>query len=208
MIKTYQRRSPLANLGLVGNISNDPALKESIYMTEILHLAKINLRGDASKNAFCDNVKKILKIELPKTPNTIEGLGSRFQALWLGPDEWLLTSSKDSEHHLYSNLREQLKTYHVAITDVTESRTTIQLEGTNACQVIMKDCSLDLHPKAFKIGQCAQTIVAKTNIIMCRVLDSKSKHPIFQIHVTNSYAQHLWEWLEDAANEYRSAIVC
>ena len=93
-------------------------------------------------------------------------------------------------------------TTHAAATDVTEARTVIVLSGPRARELLMKGVSLDLHPRLFGPGHCAQTGLAGANIIL-RQLDDR---PTYDIHVLDSFAEHLWQWLEGAAREYRIAV--
>ncbi len=65
-------------------------------------------------------------------------------------------------------------------------------------ELLAKGCPLDLHPRVFDVGQCAQSHLAKAPILI-RQLD---REPAFEIVVRRSFADYLWVWLEDAAAEY------
>ena len=55
--------------------------------------------------------------------------------------------------------------------------------------------SLDLHPRAFAPGRCARASLAKTVVLIHQTDDQ----PTFDLYVDRSYAEYLWQWLEDAA---------
>ena len=198
MVETYKRKTPLANLGLEKVSPSEQKTAKSLLMTEIPFIAKVNLRGDPANKTFLKGVKAALNIQLPKIPNTVSGKFSQVQAIWLGPDEWLLTGRSGAEAKLLKNLHKQTENMHVAITDITDSRTILQLSGGPALSIIMKGCTLDLHPNVFKPGQCAQTVLAKTNVIIHLLKLDKKIGPTLHIYVQNSFAEHLWLWLVDA----------
>jgi sarcosine oxidase subunit gamma len=79
----------------------------------------------------------------------------------------------------------------------------LTLAGPRARELLAKGVSLDLHSRLFGPGQCAQTGLAGASII----LRQTDERPSFEILVLNSFAEHLWQWLEGAAREYKVAVV-
>ena len=90
----------------------------------------------------------------------------------------------------------------VAITDVSGGQTAVVLRGGFVRELVAKGCPLDLHPRVFGIGQCAQSHLAKAPILI-RQVDGQ---PSFEIIVRRSYADYFWLWLEDAAAEFGLAV--
>jgi sarcosine oxidase subunit gamma len=88
------------------------------------------------------------------------------------------------------------------VVDVSDSRAVITLSGPRALDVLAKGCPLDLHPRVFSPGRCAQSLLAKAHVLLHRVDDA----PTFEIYVHRSFADYLWTWLEDAAAEYGMAV--
>ena len=200
MVEAYLRLGVLDHRHLDARASDEPGTA-GVMLCERRFRAKINLRGRPLKK-FLDGVRKPLGLSLPKTPNrTVSAKG--LTALWLGPDEWLVIGPPGSEGGIAEGLRTSLKGQHAAITDVTEGRTVIGLAGRNARDVLMKGCPLDLHGRQFKPGDCAQSALAKTVIILHQTSDA----PAYDIYVERSLADYLWSWLEDAAREYGLAVV-
>ncbi len=74
----------------------------------------------------------------------------------------------------------------------------MRISGENAVAVLAKGCTLDLHPKVFHAGRCAQTGLAKASILIAKVDDV----PTFDIFVRRSYAEYLALWLQHAGGEY------
>lgn len=173
-----------------------PIVERDIGLVERPHVAKVDVRGAALDPAFTGAVGSALGTSLPVQPNTvISGAGVR--ALWLGPDEWLVVSESEPGASLMATLRNATEGQHVAVTDVSHGRCVIRLRGPHARDVLSMGCSLDLHPRAFGAGRCAQTLLAKAAVI----LHQTSDEPDFDIYVARSFADYLWSWLEDAVSQ-------
>ncbi len=67
--------------------------------------------------------------------------------------------------------------------------------------MLEKGCGLDLHPRAFTAGCCAQTVFARLPVI----IDQISEAPLYRLFVQRSAARWLVDWLIDAAEEFRLA---
>ena len=169
----------------------------AVVISERPFLGHLNLRGDPSVGAFTGGAERALGFALPVEPNTVsEGDGKR--AMWLGPDEWLITTLSDQGGSVADGLGEALDGVHSSVTDISGGQTLINLSGEYSRQVLAKGCSLDLHPRAFGEGQCAQTLVAGANV----TLRWAGPEPSFDLIVRRSFADYLALWLHDAALEY------
>jgi sarcosine oxidase, subunit gamma len=163
-------------------------------------LGKIDLRGSASERAFMRGVGRVLDLLLPVEANS-SATKQAVTALWLGPDQWLLTCPPDDAAFLIGSLREALADSHCAITDVSDGQVALRLEGASARDVLAKGCPLDLHPRAFTPGSCAQSLLGKADLL----LHLRPDEPLglsFDLYVARSFAHYLWAWLEDAGREY------
>jgi sarcosine oxidase subunit gamma len=164
-------------------------------------LGKIDLRGQPSERAFMSGVGRVLDLLLPTEPNTA-ATKNRVTALWLGPDQWLLVCPADDSALFIRSLQEALADSHCAITDVSDGRTAISLEGPSARAVLAKGCPLDLHPRAFPPGSCAQSLLGKADVLLHLRADEPPAGATFDLYVGRSFAQYLWAWLKDAGREY------
>jgi sarcosine oxidase subunit gamma len=68
--------------------------------------------------------------------------------------------------------------------------------------VLAKGCPLDLHPRAFATGNCAQSLLAKASVLIHLPNDDAQRGPTFDLYVARSFAHYLFAWLEDAGREY------
>ena len=177
-----------------GNRTDDAA----VIISERPFLGHLNLRGDPQDAGFTSAAAPVLGFGLPTQPNTVANNGDLL-ALWLGPDEWHIVTPPDAQAPLMDSLEAAFDGMHVAVTDVTGGQTVITISGPAARDVLAKGCPLDLHPKVFKPGDCAQTLLAKANVII-RCVDGES--PCYELIVRRSFAEYAAGWLEDAGVEY------
>jgi sarcosine oxidase subunit gamma len=113
----------------------------------------------------------------PVEPNTAAG-----DVLWLGPDEWLVLGGREEDYPDAA-----------AAVDVSAGRVCLEFSGDDVENVLARGCSLDLHPSVFPPGRCAQTLLARAEVILHRT-DVQT----FRILVRPSFAPYLRAWLEDA----------
>ncbi|MGH6917627.1 MAG: sarcosine oxidase subunit gamma [Geminicoccaceae bacterium] len=164
-------------------------------------LGKIELRGDPGDRLFMAAVGRTLDVLLPGEPNTTAARGD-LTALWLGPDAWLMTCPPGELAAHIVSLREALADVHAAVTDISDGRVALRLGGPSARDVLAKGCPLDLHPRAFAAGRCAQSLLAKASVLVHLLAEDAKRGPTFDLYVARSFAHYLWAWLEDAGREY------
>jgi sarcosine oxidase, subunit gamma len=172
-----------------------------MHLAERQDLGKVDVRGDPHDRAFMAAVGRVLDLLLPSEPGA-SAAKARIAALWLGPDQWLVTCPAGEVSGLVGSLREALAEVHAAITDVTDGRVAFGVAGPSARDVLAKGCPLDLHPRAFPPGSCAQSLLAKASVLIHLLDDDPERGPSFDIYVARSFAHYAWMWLEDAAHEY------
>jgi sarcosine oxidase, subunit gamma len=158
--------------------------------------AQVNLRADP-KGPAADGVGLALGAALPVEPGTVATAGE-IDVLWLGPDEWLVMAPLDARQQLVARLREAVGAEHASIVDTSAARTAIRVAGAHARDVLAHGCPLDLHPRAFPPGRCAQSLLAGERVVLV------ARDEGFVVLVRTSAARYLKAWLDDAATEYRA----
>ena len=194
MTVSTERASPLSDYS--ARVSAASAASSMFSIREVPFTAQINIRGNAADAAFTGKARSVLECDLPSAANTWSG-GPECAALWLGPDEWLVVAPDGSNETLCSTLRNGLAGAHHAVTDVSASRTIIEIAGKDARAVLAKGCPLDLHASSFRPPQTAQTLLAKSQV----VLQCVDAQPTFRLFVRISFAHYIADWLIDAATE-------
>jgi len=120
----------------------------------------------------------------PVQPNTTATLAGRL-VLWLGPDEWLVLDAREEDFPAAA-----------AAVDVSANRVALEIAGPRAADVLARGCSLDLHPSVFPPGRCAQTLVAKAQVVLHR-----PERDRFTLLVRPSFRPYLRAWLDAVVRE-------
>jgi sarcosine oxidase subunit gamma len=155
----------------------------------------LNLRGDAGAEAFGLAVASVLGIAPPIEPSTVATIGE-IGVLWLGPDEWLVTAPVE-KGELAVQLEAALAGMHCSLIDVSHGRVVLDLEGIHARTVLAQAMSLDLRPRVFGPGRCAQTPLARIPVILQQI----DTTPRLRIFVRASFAPYVTEWLQSTIAE-------
>jgi sarcosine oxidase, subunit gamma len=132
-------------------------------------------------------------IPLPLMANRVAATGS-VRTLWLGPDEWLVVAEGGAPD-LVPRLERAVMGRRASVSDLSSSRTIIEISGSAARDLLASGCGLDLHPRAFRPGQCAQTLLAHVPVI----LDQLDEAPRYRLLMRRSFSRWLVDWMIDAA---------
>jgi len=180
------------------------ALPDGVQITPLPFVAMIDIRLDPTGSAAVA-VGEYLGVALPTAPSTYAE-SETATAIWLGPDEWLITSPFRTPEQLETGLREAVGAggteFDGPVVDVSAQRTTVALRGEHARDLLAGGCALDLHPRVFGRGAAAQTLLGQAGVLLM-ALDDTGTH--YQLVVRSSFAGYLTAWLLDAATEYRTA---
>jgi sarcosine oxidase, subunit gamma len=161
----------------------------SIDLREIMDRGMIDLRGSSSDKKFMAAAKKILGLDLPKTPRASVSWGD-VKALWLSIDQWLILCSRAKASELTANLVAEFSGIHSLVVDVSDMRAILRLEGEGVREVLLKGSSLDLLSDDYKAGTVRRMRFAEIAALLHIVEDN-----VFDIYVFRSYADYAWEFL-------------
>lgn len=154
---------------------------------------KLILRGDTEDAEFLAAAAKALGMAIPTAPCTANAAEGR-QVLWLGPNEWLVTTPPGQQGALACP--------GLVVTDITDGRTVFRLSGPRAPDVLAKGCPLDFYPRGFAAGAVKRSLLARVDVILHHMAEDAPHEPVYEIYVARSFAAYLWDWLVDAAREY------
>ncbi len=199
MSRVPRRESPLTEFHATPPAGSERS-EAGCEIRELAFLGHINLRGDPADARFLRAVEGVVGFGLPLQPNTLTE-NRETTAFWLGPNEWLLLTARDQETRIAQALRDALTGIFAAVSDVSSGQTVLTLRGSHARDLLGKGCSLDLHPRVFAPGRCAQTLLATAGVLLSRREES------FEIVVRRSFADFLGRWLEDAAQEFGLKVI-
>jgi sarcosine oxidase subunit gamma len=129
--------------------------------------------------------------------------GSR-ATLWMGPDEYLLLdlgpgdgSSGESHAAAAQNLEGALAAEPHALVDVGHRQFALEISGVHATTILSGACPLDLDMRAFPVGMCTRTVLAKADIVLWR-----TGQGTFHLEVWRSFAAYVSGLLGEIAREF------
>jgi sarcosine oxidase subunit gamma len=126
--------------------------------------------------------------------------GTSATVIWLGPDEWLVTTPFREPAKLEPELRAAVGA-DGAVVDVSAQRIALRLSGRHARDLLETGCAIDLHPRAFRAGSAVQSTIGLAGVVLLALDDAAAD---YQILVRASFAGYLADWLVDAAAEFRT----
>jgi sarcosine oxidase subunit gamma len=131
----------------------------------------------------------------PRETGTIAS--GRADVLCIGPTDWLVTATDLDAKVLNRQLEDAFEGSAFCATDVSQALARIEVQGPEARALLLKGCSLDLHPSRFPPGRCARTRFAALPTVL-RCTDPTN----FECIITSSYQDYVLSWLADAAEEF------
>ncbi|MEU6251218.1 sarcosine oxidase subunit gamma family protein [Streptomyces sp. NPDC047043] len=171
-----------------------------VALSEWPYIAMVNVRVDPASEA-AERIEKALGASLPRHCGHTSTSGPH-SVVWLGPDEWLVLSQAEVAA-VVGELREALADDAGSVVDVSANRTTLELSGPAAREVLEKGCPLDLHPRSFGPGRAVSTTVGPVAVVLWQVDDA----PTYRLFPRASFADYLARWLIDAMSQYRGPEV-
>jgi len=177
--------------GLFGNHENKNE-KNLLKLSEVKNLLIVQIVQYKNSSTKLDNLE-IDSLKLKNEPLTAVS-NNNTRILWNGPKNWLLTSTRKD---LIEDILKVLKESDFAVTDLSHSKSIIEIEGNMAYEVLKKGSPLDVN--ILKSGDCANTVYNGITI----TLDFVSNKPnIIRIFSLRSFGESLYHAITDASLEF------
>ena len=175
-------------LGLFGD-HND---KNENQIIKIKEIKNTNLFQVVKYKNIEKNISnfKMDGLNLPNAGKTSNNSATRI--IWMGPDNWFVFSSKDISEDL-NNFKET----DFAITDLSHSRSIIELEGEMVYEVLKKGSPLDVGK--LKEGNCANTVYNGITITLDFISNDPNTIRIFGLR---SFGESLYHSITDSCLEF------
>jgi sarcosine oxidase subunit gamma len=165
-----------------------------LYIRGLPFVSQINLRADSKDAGLMQQLESALGFGLPVVPNTAASQEDT-RALSLGPDEWLVVCPDGQQEALEQALGNGLNGAFVSIVDVSANRTLLEIRGPQAHKLLSHGVAIDLDGRSFGPGRCAQTLLAKAQVI----IEHRGDELAFHLYVRSSFARYVADSLLDAA---------
>jgi sarcosine oxidase subunit gamma len=149
-------------------------------------IVRLRIRPDAAGPAM----------EALRLPAALRRRDGNPSICWLGPDQWLFTSDEQTAQAIMDHIGHGLENQLHAATDVSSANACFTLSGPAARKVLAMGCGIDMHPRAFMIGQCVRTQFALVPLLIVAVDDNH-----FELYADRTYTRYLLDWFTDAGED-------
>ena len=114
--------------------------------------------------------------------------------LWNGPNNWILVSSKKE---VLDEINQKLKETDFAITNLSQSRAIIQIEGKNTKEILKKGCPFNFNE--LKKDTCLNSTYNGMSVTIDMLDDNPDKVRIFTLR---SFGESFYHSITDACLEF------
>ena len=166
--------------------------KNLIKISEIKNLIIVQIVQYKNSNVLCEEIK-IDNLKLSsKVLSVVSNENTRI--LWNGPRNWLImTNTKEVLSEIGKNFSEK----DFAVTDISHSKSIIELEGDEAKEVLKKGCPFNFNE--LNKNNCLNSTYNGMSIIVDMIND---KPDTFRIFSLRSFGESLYHSLTDASLEF------
>ena len=184
--------SEIHKLGLYGDYDGKNQ-EDLIKISEVTNLSvfqvvQLNEDKNNSQNLNISGLK------FPTNPLSLVS-NNETRILWQGPKNWLILS-KHSQEDLLKELN-KLDSLNYAVTDISHSRTIIQLEGKKVVEVLKKGCPINIDQ--FKMNNSFNSIYNGITITVDILQEGVEKIRIYSLR---SFGESLYHSLTDSSLEF------
>ena len=177
------------HLGQYGNFEN----KDENQLIKIKEIKNIFIYQVVKfKNSKKNNIE--IMVDNLNFPEVLKvNSNDQTRILWMGPENWLVISS----NNLLDELNEKCSTTEFAVTDISHSRSIIELQGSDVLEVIKKGSPFDIE--SLTKNNCTNTVYNGITITIDNIEDSKNQIRIISLR---SFGESLYHSVTDACLEY------
>ncbi len=195
MVDITERRSALESHYTAGTFGAECNGHPGVMLAVRRNLSIVHVAGKPDDQTFINAIKSACGCDIPFEPGSVSVAGS-LSLIWLAADRWMAVSAEPDPGILEATLRRACDDT-VAVIDASHASTVLRLSGPQARTVLMKGAPLDFHARTFTPGRVATTMISQCTVtLVCIDQDT------FDLYVFRSFAQHMWEWLRDASEEF------
>ena len=190
-MKTISPLKEVHKLGLYGDYENKKD-EDLIKISELKNLLIVQIFQYNNSSVLIKDIN-IDGLNLINEKSKVS-YNNETRILWSGPKNWLLVSNKKN---LLSTVNTLFKENDFAITDLSHSKTIIQLEGKNSKEVLKKGCPFNFDQ--LKEANCVNSLFNGITVSIDMVNSDPNKIRIFSLR---SFGESLHHSITDSCLEF------
>ena len=166
--------------------------KSLIKISEIKNLFIIQIVQHKNSNFKCEEIK-IDNLNLSTKPLSVEN-NENTRILWNGPRNWLVITTQNK---VFSEIDKKFEERDFAVTDISHSKSIVELEGDEAKEVLKKGCPFNFNE--LNKNNCLNSTFNGMSIIVDMIND---KPDTFRIFALRSFGESLYYSITDSSLEF------
>ncbi len=166
--------------------------KNLIKISEIKNLFIIQIVQFKSSNVECEEIK-VDNLNISSKPLTVVN-NENTRILWNGPRNWLIITTKKE---IFTEIDKKFKEDDFAVTDISHSKSIIELEGDQAKEVLKKGCPFNFNE--FYKNNCLNSTFNGMSIVVDMLNDNPDT---FRIFALRSFGESLYHSITDSSLEF------
>ena len=163
-----------------------------IKISEIKNLFITQIVQHKNSNVVCEEIK-IDNLNLISKPLTVEN-NENTRILWNGPRNWLVITT---QKEVFFEIDKKFEEGDFAVTDISHSKSIIELEGDEAKEVLKKGCPFNFN-ELYK-NNCLNSTFNGMSIIVDMMNDKPDK---FRVFALRSFGESLYHSITDSSLEF------
>jgi sarcosine oxidase subunit gamma len=166
--------------------------KNLIKISEIKNLYITQVVQHKNSNVVCEEIE-IDNLNLISNPLLVKN-NENTRILWNGPRNWLVITT---QKEVFFEIDKKFKERDFAVTDISHSKSIIELEGDNAKEVLKKGCPFNFNE--LNKNNCLNSTFNGMSIIVDMINDEPDT---FRIFALRSFGESLYHSITDSSLEF------